>query len=381
MKIDVVIIGAGVSGVPAAVAAVRAGARTLLLEQNPSLGGTLSASLGFPICGLFENDTSTPPRLLNGGLSSELVSAISSEVSDPVSAMGHVYICRCPVALFESIYTDWLNEKNLTVVFGARNISLDIQEKKIVGIRFQTLEGLTQTSEVGQVIDCTGSGSIIQQSGAKQIVPDHLSLAGFSVRFKGVEKDDLLPIKVPYVLRKATDAGELPAYCSFTHFSTISKEAALCKFSLPTETSQADAEQTARQALNLLQKQIPAFHSAEVVQFSPSILQREGVRLKGQAVLTGDDVLKGRSFEDGITRGGWPIEYWDADKGPQYEYAEQSLSYDISLRSLRSENIKNLWAAGRLLSADSMALASARVMGTALATGEAAGVAAAKECL
>jgi len=229
------------------------------------------------------------------------------------------------------------------------------------------------------VIDCTGSGAVIQQSGAKQIVPEALPLAGFSVRLKGVEKDELLPIKVPYILRKAADAGELPAHCSFTHFSPLEDGEGLCKFSLPAETSRVDAEQTARQAVNLLQKQVPAFHSVEVVQFSPSILQREGIRLKGQSTLTGDDVRRGRSFEDGIARGAWPMEYWNAEKGVQYDYIENGLSYDIPLGALRSENIKNLWAAGRLLSADSAALASARVMGTAIATGEAAGRAAAGE--
>jgi len=380
-KVDVVVVGAGVSGVPAAVAAARAGAKTLLLEQRPSAGGTLSAGLGFPVCGLFENDVSKNPRLLNDGLSAELFSVISREVADPVFAMGQVYVCRCPIALFESIYADWLDVENLTPRFGVRNISVEIQDQRIHALSFQTLEGATQTCEVGQVVDCTGSGVIIQQSGAKQIVPEALPLAGFSVCLKGVENEEMLPLKVPYILRKAADAGELPAYCSFTHFSPLEDGDSLCKFSLPAETSRAEAEQTARRAIARLRKQIPAFHSVEVVQFSPSILQREGIRLKGQSILTGDDVRNGRSFEDGIARGGWPIEYWDTEKGIQYEYIENGLSYDIPLGALRSENIKNLWAAGRLLSADSAALASARVMGTAIATGEAAGRAAAMECL
>ncbi len=381
MKVDVVVVGAGVSGVPAAVAAARAGAKTLLLEQRPAAGGTLSASLGFPICGLFENDVSNPPNLLNGGLSAELFSIISREVIDPVFAMGKVFVCRCPIALFESIYAGWLDVENITTHFGVRNISVEVQSQTITTLSFQTLEDTTQICEVGQVIDCTGSGEIIQQSGAKQIVPETLPLAGFSVRLKGVEDDEMLPVKVPYLLRKAADEGELPAYCAFTHFSPLEDGAGLCKFSLPAETSRAEAEQTARRAIALLQKKIPAFQSVDIVRFSPSILQREGIRLKGQSILTGDDVRNGRSFEDGIARGGWPVEYWDTEKGIQYEYIENGLSYDIPLGALRSENIKNLWAAGRLLSADSAALASVRVMGTAIATGEAAGRAAAMECL
>lgn len=381
MNFDVLIVGAGVSGVPAATAAARAGAKTLLLEQSHRLGGTMTDGLGFPICGLFENDVSKPPCLLNKGLPAEFFSNVSAEISEPVFLMGRVFVCQCPVSLFESIYTDWLDKENLTTLLGVTDISLDVQHQKINALSFQTLDGETQNCEVGQVIDCTGSGEVIQQSGAKQIVPEALPLAGFSVRLKGVEKDELLPVKVPYILRKAADAGELPDYCSFTHFSAISNGEVLCKFSLPAETLRADAEQTACWALNLLQKKIPAFHSVEVVQFSPSILQREGIRLKGQSTLMGDDILAGRSFEDGIARGGWPMEYWDAEKGTQYDYVENGFSYDIPLGALRSENIKNLWSAGRLISADSAALASVRVMGTAIATGEAAGIVAAKECL
>ncbi len=380
MKCDVVIVGAGVSGVPAAVAAARAGAKTLLLEQSNRLGGTMVAGLGFPVCGLFENDLSKPPRLLNEGLAAEFFSGISQKESDPVFAMVRVYICRCPPALFESIYTGWAEEKNLTVCLGVAKISLDVQSRQINALGFQTSDGTMCECQAGQVIDCTGSGAVIEQSGAKQIVPDVLPLAGFSVRLKGVEKDDLLPVKVPYVLRKAADAGELPTYCSFTHFSPLEEGTGLCKFSLPAETSREDAEQTARRALALLQKQVPAFRLAEAIRFSPFVLAREGDRLKGIYTLTGKDVRNGRNFEDVVARGGWPMEYWDAEKGTQYGYIEKGFSCDIPLRAIRSENIKNLWAAGRVLSADSAALASVRVMGTAIATGEAAGLAAAKEC-
>ena len=79
---DVVVVGAGASGVPAAVAVARCGARVLLLEQSTEPGGTMTAGLGFPVCGLFENDVAHPPRLLNGGLSGEFFAAVCKEVRD-----------------------------------------------------------------------------------------------------------------------------------------------------------------------------------------------------------------------------------------------------------------------------------------------------------
>ena len=378
MKIDVVIVGAGVSGVPAAVASARAGAKTLLIEPGVRSGGTMISSLGFPLCGLFENDMSKPPRLLNEGLSEDFFTAVSAEISDPVFAMGRVRVCRCPVALFESIYSKWLDEKNLTVCFGATVLSLGLETNCIKEIRFRTAEGGLQTIEVGQVVDCTGCGEVLKQSGADQIVPETLPLAGFSVRLEGVKEDDLLPVKVPYVLRKAIEANSLPDYFAFTGFTPLGAGRALCKFSLPVGVELVDAEPAVRRAVQWLQKNIPALSKANAVEFSPSVLLREGARLKGDWVLSAEDIRSGRCFDDSVARGNWPMEYWDVQDGVQYEYIQNGVSYDIPKRSLRSVNIRNCWAAGRLLSADSRALASARVMGTAIATGEAAGKAAAE---
>jgi hypothetical protein len=379
MKADVVIAGAGVSGVPAAVAAARAGARTLLVEKMDRVGGTMASSLGFPVCGLFTNAASASPTLLNSGLCEELFVAVSAEIPDPVSVMGRVQVCRCPVSLFQSIFNRWLREENLTVCLGVKDLSVICRPGHIEGISFQTLEGERKTVVTGQVIDCTGDGEIIQKSGAEQIVPGSLPLAGFSVRLRNVKEDDLLPVKVPYVLRKAVDEGELPDCCAFTGFSPMEDGQALCKFSLPEATGPSEAGDAVRKALRLLKEKIPALAESKPSAFSPSVLHREGMRLLGEYVLSEEDVCSGRKFADCAAHGGWPIEYWDSERGVQYEYIQGDGSYDIPVRCLRSVNIRNLWTAGRLISADSRALASARVMGTSIATGEAAGRAAAKE--
>ena len=376
---DVVVVGAGVSGTPAALAAARSGVKTLLIEKESAPGGTMSAGLGFPVCGLFENNPDQPPRLLNGGLSEEFFSIVSREVADPVAAMGRVYVCNCPLSLFNSITFQWLEHPNLTVVFNVPSWSLDIENDHIRSFSFQTPEKTECRCEPAQVIDCTGSGAVIRRSGAAQILPDSLPLAGFSALLENVATDDMLAIRVPYVLRRAVDAGRLPPFCARTVFSPLEPGGALCKFNLPECAPTGDAEQAVRDAFQILKEELPTFAHAALLRCSPSILSREGPRMKGQLILTDDDLRAGRSFGDSVARGAWPMEYWDTESGPQYEYVEKA--YDIPLRALRSENIHNLWAAGRLISADSVALASLRVMGTAIATGEAAGRAAAGEIL
>jgi hypothetical protein len=91
-------------------------------------------------------------------------------------------------------------------------------------------------------------------------------------------------------------------------------------------------------------------------------------------------VLSGRRFPDGVARASWPIELWEPGRlGATYEWLEDGQSYDIPLRSLQARDVDNLFVAGRCMSATHEALGSARVIGTCLATGEAVGIAAARE--
>ena len=98
----------------------------------------------------------------------------------------------------------------------------------------------------------------------------------------------------------------------------------------------------------------------------------------GRYELTRDDVLSGRKFDDAVARASWPIELWqEGHLGATYEYLEDGQTYDIPLRCLQARDVDNLFMAGRCMSATHDALGSARVIGTCLATGEAAGKAAA----
>jgi hypothetical protein len=123
-----------------------------------------------------------------------------------------------------------------------------------------------------------------------------------------------------------------------------------------------------------LRREVPAFAAAFVSHVAPQVGVRESRRLVGRHRLTRADVLGGRRFDDGVARAAWPIELWrEGTAGAHYEYLADGDWYDIPLRCLQPEGIEGLVAAGRCLSGTSEALGSARVIGTCLATGEAAG--------
>ena len=100
---------------------------------------------------------------------------------------------------------------------------------------------------------------------------------------------------------------------------------------------------------------------------------RDGGRVKGEYCLNVADVRQARKFADAACRCCWPIEYWDPDQGVALEYLADGSYYEIPLRCLNVRGFDNLWAAGKCLSADALAQASARVVGSCWSMGEAVG--------
>jgi hypothetical protein len=102
---------------------------------------------------------------------------------------------------------------------------------------------------------------------------------------------------------------------------------------------------------------------------------RETRRVQGRVVLAREDVLEGRRSDDEVALSGWPIELWEDHRRARFEHPAAPCS--VPLGALVSRSHPALGAAGRCLSATHEAHGALRVIGTALATGEAIGVAAA----
>jgi hypothetical protein len=188
-------------------------------------------------------------------------------------------------------------------------------------------------------------------------------------------------------LRSAAHSGLLPPSCRHVWIDVgIESDEAFVKLLVPLgsgsnatmdHASYQDALGAQTKVVTFL-RQFPEFREAVVVQ-TGSLGVRDGGRIVGRYTLTADDVRGGRSFADAACRCAWPIEYWDAERGVKLEYLPDDGAYEIPMRCLQLIGIENYWAAGKCLSADPYARASARVAGTCWAMGQAVGIAAAHE--
>jgi hypothetical protein len=100
---------------------------------------------------------------------------------------------------------------------------------------------------------------------------------------------------------------------------------------------------------------------------------RDGGRIQGDYCLTLTDVKTAPLVYESAGRCAWPVEYWRPATGVTLEYLPVGHYYTIPLSALHVAGMANVWAAGKCLSAEKQAQASARVVGSCWAMGEAVG--------
>jgi hypothetical protein len=352
-RVDIAVVGAGAAGIAAAVCAARARAKTLLWDSRPAPGGTGGFSGLTTLCGLYD-DTG---NFLNEGFSREFAEALA-EAGAPLK-MGRVLVLPYRPERFRAVAERLISgEPNLSTRWNAPLTNVVCTEGRI-----SQLNGIS----VGAVIDRTGTAEVAQAIGAETFATDEATQSA----------------AVIFPLRKITRSLETPA-----DMAQVLLPLARAGFpSLNLQANLRPGEFTAKfagtpdqvpQLLAFLRANVRGCEQCESSQTEFTRSRRAGRMIVGRHVLTGAEVLAGAKFPDAVARGAWPIEQWDAKGAVRFKYLPAGTHYEIPARSLQAARVENLFMAGKTISADVEAIASARVMGCCLATGAAAGVLAAK---
>lgn len=350
---DIVVVGAGAAGIAAAISAARAGAKTVLLDSRAAAGGTGGFSGLTTLCGLCDE---TGARL-NDGFAREFAEAIQ-ERTEPVR-IGRVWVSAYRPERFRNVANDLIAATpNLRAEW---NVSL--REVVCSAGWIRELNGIA----VGAVIDCSGTAEVAVKIGAKTLATDESTQAS-AVLFplRGVQRRLDTASEMAQVLLPLARAGFAPLHLQ----ATLTPGEFTAKF--------AGKPSDVRSLLDFLRAKVSGFAECETPQQEFVVTRRSGRMIVGEYLLSGAEVLAGAKFPDAVAQGAWPIEQWDQQGVVRFRYLAAGTHYDIPARCLRAAQIRNLFMAGKTISADVDAIASARVMGICLATGAAAGVLAAQ---
>ena len=425
-KWDVIVVGGGVSGITAATAAARNGAKTLLIEKDAALGGTMAQCL-------------VGPMMTFHSATEQVITGLGQEVVDRLVAMraspGHILDTSGYVATVTPFDAEALRlvgqqmvvEAGAEILFHSMVVDVARSGSAVTGVIVQQ-RGHPQTLyEAEVVVDTSGDADVAFKAGAPYSMgrsEDGL-VQPVSLMFKvtGWDKETFTSYVVDHpetlrLSREGVDAYKrepLVAVAGFEEelqaaiadgrlgnlkrehvlfFNTHRPDEVTVNMSRvvgvdpldPASLSEAELEGRRQvfQIMDFLRDRIPGFEHARIVAVGARVGIRESRRIVGEVVLSGDDVLEGRTWPDTIARSAYPIDIHsptgasDASQDEfEDDYLSQGVTYEIPYRTLVPQQIDQLLAAGRCISTTVEAHGSTRVSPTCMAFGQAAGTAAA----
>jgi hypothetical protein len=396
MDFDVVVAGGGSAGLAAAVASARLGARTLLVERNGLLGGMASVALVHSICGLYRlSKEGEPPVPANAGFAQEFAERLvaAGGATGPVR-MGRVEVLLQRPVAFAQLCDAFVRE--------TPGLEVRLQSEIVAGggdsIAF-VCRGAKVEVRAGAFVDATGDAVLAVLRGAECEMEktERLQRPAYIFALGGVAEGKLGDDARLCVARRialAVQEGALPKAALGAHlrespqrseaFVTIDLEGGpdfdpldpACLTQLETE-----GREVAVRLAEFLRAEVDGFAASYVAAWPARAGVRESRRVIGQYRLETADIERGAQFPDAVAFAAWPMELRETARGPRLRYPTGEEPCGIPLRALRARGDEALFMAGRCISCSHEAQASVRVIGTCLATGEAAGLAAAGKVL
>jgi len=397
LECDILVAGGGIAGVCCALAAARLGARVILCQDRPVLGGNASSEVRMHIVGAtgLSGGVELETELREGGIIEEL--RLDITVQNPQ---------RSPSVMDLLLYDKCRREPNLTLYLNTTVVGATVAEgmiRKVRAERQSTEE--TFIIRARTFVDCTGDGRLGVEAGAPfmrgrenkaqygeslaQETADVKTL-GSSIMFQARRHDRPMPFAAPPWARRFTaDDFKLRPYAQGGADLGLEYGYWWIEWGGSLDTIK-DSEHIRDELLAITlgvwdfiknHSGADASHWAlEWIGFLPG--KRESRRFVGQHVLTENDLIESRAFPDAIAYGGWPIDIHppegvDAPNEPPCVQHHLPFLYDIPLRACVSAGPRNLMFAGRNISATHVAFASTRVMATCAVVGQGVGTAAA----
>ena len=411
---DVLVVGGGTAGFGAAVAAARNGAKTMLIEQTSTLGGMATTGLVGPFMTCFDND-----------FTEQVVMGIFEELCRRTEAKGgcihpsqigtmcshnsyykgsHLGVTPYQSEILAVTMDEMITEAGVQVLFETRLADVVTAGSKITHAVVLMKEGLCAI-EAKCFIDCTGDADVAVHAGVPTWKGDKVTgdmqptTLFFEVGNIDKEKyiaeleekkhllDNHMGNCYSWTVREAKANGD---------WSLDKNELGMYEQNLPsrwkvnttrmafvdaTDTEQVtkammEGRRQVQEVLAFMRKYVPGCENVQLIQVADVLGVRETRHIEGKYEITVDDVLNHAIFDDAICTFAYALDKHDSEGGG-VTWSLVDRYYTIPYRSLIPVNCDNLLVAGRCICGSSEAAASYRVMPACVATGQAAGTAAA----
>lgn len=420
---DVIVAGGGPGGICAAVAAARAGARTLLVERYGFLGGIATAGWVNLLLGIRSAQSEEP---VVGGICGELARRMVSLgcATDFDAGLRSGRVTFEPEA-FKLAADELVTGSGAELLLHALVGEVMVEDGRIAALVLETKGG--PRAVVGRVfVDATGDADLVARAGARfelgRPADGRVQAMTLIVQLAGIDRERF-PGRDDPAVREAMRAAQMAGLRAYRWHgagpSPIARSDARA-FNIthlggdPTDVANLTAAevQGRRDAWAIaewMRRAVPGCEESFLELTAPMVGVRESRRMVGVECVTGQDVTSARKREDAVARCSFGLDVHcpmahvgpeaaamgglvcrqtcgktdchmlteHRDEMPASGHIAGGSWYDIPYGALVCADLANLLACGRCVSADHLAMASLRVMGPSMATGQAAGEAAA----
>lgn len=397
IECDLAVVGGGIAGMCAAIAAARRGTRVVLMHERAVLGGNASSEIRMWICGAAgKNNRET-------GIVEEI--ALENMYRNPTKNY----------AIWDTVLYDMVKrEANIELLLnctcmdavterGSYSDGREIRITSITGYQMTTQSFIEVRAHY--YADCSGDSILAPLTDARfrmgregrdefgentQVEKSDDMTMGMSCIIFGREGTQSVKYTPPAFATKLTDADFERKNIHFQPNALYREVENFWYLELGGDRHSIDDTEEVRDDLLALATgtwdyvknsgRIDADKwDLDFLGFLPG--KRESRRMVGEYTVTERDISGGRVFEDEVAYGGWPLDdhfpggFWHV--GTANTYYETPAPYSLPYRALYSLNVENLFFAGRNISMTHTAMSSIRVMATCGLLGEAVGCAAA----
>lgn len=405
-EFDVVVLGGGPAGIAAASAAARNGATVIVVERYGFLGGMGTAAGVTNFCGLHANVFGDIRQVVHG-IACDLLSRMKEMdgLNEPHLVLGKTYAQAYDMSAFKCASDEILLADGVEILFHSTAAGVLKTDSGLIDVLLLETKSGRLAVRGRTFIDCSGDADLAHWAGVPTEKGDaHGQLMYPTLMFRVGEVNAARAGEawrtIPKLMDAAAESGEFtfprrgavvrPQKRSYewrVNVTQIKNEDGSATDGTDAFSLSAGEVQGRRQIVNYLQflrAKVPGFEQAYPIEIAPQLGIRETRRLVGEYMLTAEDVLGCRDFDDSIGVNGWPLEKhvagdveWIWPEIPQTRGYNQ-LPYRMLLpRRASAAGVENLLVAGRCASMTHDGQSAARVSGSCFVMGQAAGTAAA----
>ncbi|WP_282123846.1 FAD-dependent oxidoreductase [Algibacter mikhailovii] len=386
---QIAVIGGGMAGICAAVAAARNGVKVILVQDRAVLGGNASSEIRVIVHGVTKLKSGLPER--------------ETGILEEILLLNRFYNEQHSFTVWDHVLYDFVTrESNITLMLNTQCIRSITKDSKIESVLCWQLATETLIRiNAEQFIDCSGDGLMAATAGAlyrtgregkdefnEKYAPDAPDgwQMGATILLSSKDMGKSMPYKSPPFTIKFDaekthpDRRIIPFVEGFWWVEVGSKNDII-----------ADAEVDMHRLMGFAYgvwdyvKNSGKFPEADTFALDwvgslPG--RRESRRFIGDYILSEPDQINHKIHDDAVAFGGWPLDEHNPGgienlaQPPSFWHEHFDKVYQIPYKSLYSKNITNLSFAGRNVSQTHVALSSSRVMGTCAVMGQAVGTAA-----